>query len=386
MKKDIKKNYEESTIGKINRIISKINKTGLILLIICYIAILSVALSFVGKDISYISEPNYEHKFYDNEITPQIAITGLRTFDDSNEMTLKYRFYVSISGRLVNNVDPKYDITNFRMFANTKATLTDKQPNSTYFFTEHTTYKTPVSHQFVMDNSQKGQNPSTVYVRLQYEKDKVTKVSTFKENIYLQPTSDDILGMNNWYDANIDTKPSATSISGAKDLNKSVGTLEVISYKNLDTNNKETGVYKTGMKIKIRDNSIKKFHIDMQSWILTKDGEYLPFIGVYNYTGYSKTYTASVSDIDYRLNPEYIVAKLTYLDENNKEYNTCYFKQNINDIRSTYPSEPQVGVDAGALVNDYRVLYTSIAIVATFAMAVLVIFGTYYYNKKKEEK
>ena len=84
MKKENNNQKTEFSINKINRIISKINKSGLILIVVVYIVILSLALGMVGKDISYVNEPNYEHVFYNKEISPQITIVGVRDFDDDH--------------------------------------------------------------------------------------------------------------------------------------------------------------------------------------------------------------------------------------------------------------------------------------------------------------
>lgn len=77
MKQDTNTNKKDFSISKINRIISKMNKTSIILLVVAYIAILGFILSTIGKDINYIDEPNYEHIFYHNEITPQISLVGV---------------------------------------------------------------------------------------------------------------------------------------------------------------------------------------------------------------------------------------------------------------------------------------------------------------------
>ena len=74
----------------------------------------------------------------------------------------------------------------------------------------------------------------------------------------------------------------------------------------------------------------------MQSWIVTEDGEYLPFIGVYNYTGVSKRFSNSGREIDERLKPEYIAVKVVYRDETNKQEYVSYLKQDITKIKGTF--------------------------------------------------
>ena len=383
MKQDTNTNKNDFSISKINRIISKMNKTSIILLVVAYIAILGIILSTIGKDINYIDEPNYEHVFYHNEITPQISLVGVRSETD-DVMNLRYNVRVNIAGRLIDNTDPEYKISSFRMFASTKAKLTDKNPNNTYYFTEQTKYSTTVTHSYTIDNSEKGQHPSSFYVRLQYVNNGETKLATFKEEVFLTPSTQDIQGMENWYQNNVDSKPSATAITGIKDSNKTLGNFQVMAYEEKDDTGKNTGIIKSGVKITLTDKDISKFHIDMQSWIVTESGEYLPFIGVYNYTGYSKKYTNSTSDINMKLKPKYIAAKIVYKDQNNLEENTCYFMQEISDLKETFPTDPVLGVDAGVTTNNNRVLYISIAVVGSFAFAVLVVGTVYIIIKKKE--
>ena len=48
----------------------------------------------IKSDFTYVNEPNYEHQLYNEEISPQISIVGLRTFNDNDEETLKYSISV----------------------------------------------------------------------------------------------------------------------------------------------------------------------------------------------------------------------------------------------------------------------------------------------------
>jgi len=383
MKKENKVQKNEFSIAKINRIISKINKTGLILIVLCYVGVLALALNMVGKEISYVVEPNYNHQFYNGTISPQLTIVSQRLIDDG-ELDLRYSVSVNIAGRLVDEKDPKYKISSFRMFASTKANLEDKLPNNTYYFTEHTTYSTPITHTFSINNNDKGQHPSTFYVRLQYEKDDVTKVETFKEEIFLQPTTEDIDGMNSWYYANEGTTNSAANIN-ASTSKGSVGLIEFQSYPE-ETDGKKTGILKTGLRIQVKNNDVKKFHIDAQSWVVTKDGKYLPFIGVYNYTGPSMKYTNSLRDIDADINPEYIVAKVVYRDENNKTEEVSYFKQKIDSINNQFLTDTQIGNDAGTVQGSNRTTYIVISVVAAIALVAVVVSVSYVVLKKKEDK
>lgn len=389
MKKEIKNQKTEFSITKINRIISKINKTGLILIVAVYVAILSFALSTVGKDISYINEPNYEHQFYNKEISPQITVVGVREFDDDHghEHT-KYNVSVNIAGRQIDSKDPNYKINSFRMFANTKKEISDKELSGTHYFTEHTTYSTPITHSFTMDAEHGDGNPSTFYVRLQYDKDGTEKIATFKEDVFLQPTSDDEDGMSDWYLINTEKSPSAANIFGVNDQTKPVGVIELQAYKDTDEEGKYTGKYLAGVRISVDESINEKFHIDMQSWIVTEDGEFLPFIGVYNYTGVSKRFTNSGKEIDTKLKPKYLAAKVVYRDETNKTEYTSYIKQEITELRETFSSNQEVGIngDAGNVTTDLRSLYIGIIIASVISLTAIIFACSYTYLKKQEKK
>ena len=383
MKKEIKKQNTEFSIQKINRIISKINKTGLILIVVCYIGLLSCLLSMVGKEISYVSEPNYEHQFYNKEISPQITIVGVRDFSEgSSQPNTKYSVSVNIAGRHIDSKDPNYKINSFRMFANTKKELTDTKLSSTHYFTEHTTYTTPITHSFTMDGASNAINPSTFYVRLQYDGN---KVETFKEEVFLQPTEIEKDKLENWYQNNLETSPSAANILCSAD--KPVGVIEVQSYVDKDENGKSTGKYLAGVRLTVNDDITDNFHIDMQSWIVTANEEYLPFIGVYNYTGSSKRFTNSGKNIDMKLEPEYIAVKVVYKDKTNNEEHVSYFKQDITKIKGTFSTNQEVGkdVDAGLGIDNNRVVYTVLVVASAFALAVVVFSCSYVYVKKQEK-
>lgn len=400
MKKENNNQKTEFSINKINRIISKINKSGLILIVVVYIVILSLALGMIGKDISYVTEPNYQHQYYDKEISPQLTIVGVRDFDDDHgHAHTKYSISVNIAGRHVDGKDPNYKINSFRMFANTKNQLDADKPNSTYYFTEHTTYSTPITHSFTVDSSDTGVHPSTFYVRLQY--DNKNKPATFKEDVFLQPTANDIDGMDDWYNLNTEKSPSAANILAFKDQTKPVGVMEVQAYKETDEDGKSTGKYLGGIRLTIADEVKEDYHIDMQSWIVTKDGEYLPFIGVYNYTGPSKRFTNSGKEIDERLQPQYIAVKVVYSNnirtEKDKETGeyvqvadqyVSYIKQDITKIKGTFSTNQEVGLDkdAGTTEQSNRGLYIGLIVGSVVALSVVVIACAYSYVEQQEKK
>jgi len=389
MKKENKNQKAEFSINKINRIISKINKSGLILIVVVYVLILSFALSMIGKDISYVNEPDYEHQFYHSQISPQITMIGIRDYDDDHgHVHTKYSVGVNISGRQIDKKDPNYKINSFRMFASTNAKLIDEKPNSTHYFTEHTTYSTPITHSFTVDSSESGVHPSTFYVRLQYEDNGAEKIATFKEEVFLQPTSDEIDAMDEWYNLNKENSPSAANILAFNDPSTPVGVMEVQAYKKTDDKGNYTGVYLGGVRLTVNDKITDNFHIDMQSWVITKNGEYLPFIGVYNYTGVSKRFSSSGREINEKDKPEYIAVKVVYRDKSNQQEYVSYFKQDITKIKGTFSTNQEVGIDkdAGETITSYRGLYIGLIIGSVVALSVVVVATSYAYIEQQEKK
>ena len=161
-----------------------------------------------------------------------------------------------------------------------------------------------------------------------------------------------------------------------------------INYKEKDEDNKETGKYLAGVRITVDEKNNEKFHIDMQSWVVTADEEYIPFIGVYNYTGPSKRFTNSGKEIDERVNPQYIVVKVVYRDETNKTEYASYIKQDISLVKGTFSTNQEVGVngDAGNQVDSNRELFLAITIATVLSLALAVACISYSYTKKNLKK
>ncbi|MFA6842766.1 MAG: hypothetical protein WCR33_00020 [Bacilli bacterium] len=338
--KEIKQNFFKNLNYKVNAM----NKTSIILFILIYALILGGIVGLVANnsdDSNYLFIPPYEHVFYNDEVSSQFSIVGLRTFDDDDEMTLKYRVVAGIEDRYIESdtssskIDPNYEITRFKMNAGTSKTLTG-QVNSIYYFTEHTGYTAPTYHTYILDNTSIKQNPKTIYSEIEYEKDGEVKAATFKEEIFLNMTNSEMSALAASYDVMQDSNPEASGVT-LKDISNQTsqsefGKLYFIAVSSDDG-------YNGGARISIDDRTIP-YHVDMQSWILTSDNEYLPYIGVYNYTSETHTYTETNDLIDSRLNGEYICAKLVYyFGENANEKYTYYYKQAIDKLPTSFNSE-----------------------------------------------
>lgn len=369
-----KKNF---SLKNINNIVKKANKTTLFAFILIYAVILLLALNLVNTDMNYIVEPNYNHVTYNNEISPQISFyTTLPDIEDPSRLT--YSVVANINGRLVDGVDPKYKINSFRMFAATKAKIDSEKVNNMYYFTEHTTYQTPIQHSYTIYGDSKGQNPSSFYVRLQYatKEGNDEKIATFKEQVMLQPSASDIESLNKFYDekSKVDDKyVSVISVgnnSGVVDLKQTYDPSE----------DKQTA----SVRVLINDKMSKKYHVDMQMWVVSNTGVYYPYIGVYNYTSQTSTFTSLDRKIEKSLNCEYLAMKVIYKDGDGQTVESFY-KQKLRNIQEGFTSNP--GVDAQIkIAKDNSLLKTVLVVLGGFVVVGAVTIGTYFVVKKKDEK
>ena len=324
---------KESLFSKLNTKLEKLSKTALILILAVYAVILGGIYALVTVSKSYLVTPSYEHVYFDEHVNPQITIIGRRTFDDDNKMTLKYSVNVSVYGRISSSstVDPGYSLTDFKMTAATTNSVTSKTADSMYYFTEYKTYTTPTTHYFTLDNTSKDQHPLTLYTMIQYKKSGSSSISTYKEDVFLYPDATDIAKINEYFSQAGASDATSRNIVGAN--NEQIANIQFIA-------SDQTTSYSSGVKITMANLGYSyKHHIDMQSWILTEEGKYLPFIGVYGYSQQKSNYTQSGISVSKQLNPKYIVSKLRYyFDETN--YTDYYFKQEFSKLPSSYQTTP----------------------------------------------
>ena len=324
---------KQNIFSKLNSKLEKLSKTTLILILVVYALILGGIYALVTVTRSYLVTPEYEHVYFDEQVNPQITIIGRRTYDDEDKMTLKYSVNVSIYGRInaSSTVDPGYSLTDFKMSAATVSSLTSKSPSNMYYFTEYKTYTTPTTHYFTIDNSSVNQHPITLYTMIQYKKGGNTAISTYREDVFLYPEASDIAKIDEYF--NLASSENATSRNIVNKNSEQIANVQFIA-------SDQTSSYSSGVKITMQNLGYNyKHHIDMQSWILTEDGKYLPFIGVYSYSQQKSNYTQSGISIDKRLNPKYIVSKVRYYFSDG-EYSDFYFKQSFDKLPSSFQSAP----------------------------------------------
>ena len=123
----------------------------------------------------------------------------------------------------------------------------------------------------------------------------------------------------------------------------------------------------------------------MQSWILTEDGKYLPFIGVYSYSQQKTNYSQTGINVYKQLKPEYIVAKLRYYFNEN-DYQDYYFKQSFDKLPSSFQSSPNAADEIEDTKTFRKDLVIGISIGAAVLVCAIIVTFVVVYNKKKKNK
>lgn len=365
---------------RLNDKIAKLNKTTMILILAAYALVLGLLYTVVSRSKTYITIPNYSHVYFNENINPQISIIAIRNFDDDGNEKLKYTVSVSIYGRIneSSTSDPGYAINEFKMSATTTEELNSIDVDSMYYFTEQSSYSTPTTHSYTIDNSTIKQHPLGFYTLLEYKKAGVSYIDTFKEDVFLQPLASEKALMDAYYDANKDVENTSINITD-KEGNK-IGNLQIVAR---DGDNEYLGSLKITMDTL---NYQSRHHIDMQTWVETQGGEYLPYVGVYGYSSQKSNYTQNGRSISKNINPKYVCAKLVYYFGPD-DYKEFYFKQDITKLGQAFSSNPLVGDGDNEVPEKnntwkYVLIGAAIGVVAAVAVVGTVVLVI----KKKESK
>lgn len=299
----------------INDIIERLNKPTYIGLILLYAVVLIFLSIVLFPESKFVLTPNYSHNIGQTEVYPEIRINPNLTVNSTGNVINNYRITAVIDGEYKEGDENKnYLIDKFQM-----STLLSTE--KVYYFTEQSNNKTRVQHYYNLDNSSKVQIPSEMFIKLIYSKEGMdTKTLTFKEEI-LQ-----IGDLSQYSDYNVIKDGDVTRVR--------------IIFANTLSNNINTLRNKIDVDDIINEEKIK-FHIDMQSWLVSEDKEILPSIGVYGFTNQSY-YLSGISNFDEEFKAEYIYSKLVYHIEG-KEPQVILYKERIAQLPTSTnnpPSDP----------------------------------------------
>ncbi len=355
----VMKNKNSKKVNKINEFVIKLNKSSFMFIIIAYMLLLTLLVVIITPSKNFIVVPAYQHVVYNDEITPQITLVGIRTFDDDGNMSLRYSVQAKMQGRFnENNVDPKLEIIRFQM----SSFLENKKM---YYFTEQENRTTPISHTYTMTTTEVEENiPDQFFIKINYKnKDGESKIATFLENVMLDMPQ----GV---------TYSSVNNITSSADPNKTEVDLDFYATKNEEA-------YLASVSIMVNDMT-KKYHIDMQSWVVTESGEVLPFIGVYGYSDQKYSYTLSNREVSLQLKPKELYSYLRYeVEDSNKNVTvkTIAYKTLFSELSTTPGNNPITPGDETPSQAKW--------IPWTVAVCVLIGSGvalTFVVKKKKEQK
>lgn len=348
-----------------NDLIAGLNRPAFLLLIAAYIGLLILIIFLITPKRDYVIVPNYEHFLYAEEVRAQVTLVGLRTFDEDDKMTLRYSVAAKLSGRLQNSVDPAYVIERFQM----SSYLTT---NRMYFFTEQAGNKTPVSHSYTMDNSTVERIPETFFLKIQYKNsDRESQVLSIKENILLELTNKEAY-------TNVREITHIENIGG-------VDTTKVDAKVSFIATTSNDGHL---VSVRITPTFNKNYHIDMQSWIVTEDGEALPFIGVYGYSDQRSTFNQSNRLVATQLNAQSIYCHLTYYVEG-EPTKTLLYKEQIVNLPTTHAASPTTTPDEEETPtpeNPFANIITRSLIAGGTLVLGIAVAGTVYYIKKRKDR
>lgn len=351
----------------LNDIIVGLNRPAFVFIIIFYVVFLALIIYVATPKRDYLIVPDYEHILYPEEIKPQVTIVGLRTFDTEGKMTLRYSVAAKLSGKInESSLDPGFRIDRFQM----SAYLTT---NKMYYFTEQNNNITPISHTYTLDNAIEERVPSKFFLNVIYkDKENQTQVVSFSETMLLELTNREAYT----------NKRTITKVVGEGDAQ----TTETLLRLSFIATRTDVG-YSTSVRIS-PTNMRQNYHVDMQSWIVTEDGEALPFIGVYGYSDERSTYNQSNRVVNHLLNPEFIYAKLTYYVEG-EETKTILYKERFDNLPTSHTVQPADPTDEeptnGQTPTQDRLLQSLIYIGGAMIAGVLIAGTIYYINEKRKK-
>lgn len=328
-----------------------LNNLAFVVIIATYILVLTILLFIISPRYDKVILPDYDHNEYAEKINPRVMVVGDSDLVDG-EIKTEYDIYLRLEGRLVDGADPRYTIKRMQMSA-----LTTK--NRLHYFTEYNDFETPRTHGFlpIKDGA-----PEQFFIKLEYLDNNNTETITFREDMML-----DLTDRSKYSQYNKIVHEENGEV--VEDL-----VLQVIATK------KEKD-YETSMRMLVRDFS-KKYHIDMQSWIVTEDGKVLPYVGVYGQSDPRSSFTDSNRLIPLNIKPKTIFVKVKYIVDGKTQ--TILYQNEFANLTEKYSEIPDVEAPGPSGLNNWQVML----IIAGGTLAVIGITGIVYtqVKKKKESK
>lgn len=296
--------------------VGNLNSTLILFICLLYAVGLLTVFTIIKPEYNYIAIPTYDHVIYHEDVNPYIHLTANRSYnEEESKFDLSYDVIAVITSS-ASGEDGRRENLKFSMSALTTA-------NKMYYFTDMSGYNTPISHSFSMDNRDKDQVPSALFINLRYMKRVFDDQNNMTREWASTSLREEVMGVlvedeNNVYHSN----------------NLSVEDFFTVLLTVNKDESSTTDRYTTRININIPDKT-KRFHVDMQSWLVDESGENVyPYIGVYGYSSYSTNYSSIGSQpIDSRLNAKTLYVKAVYYDELDN-VKTLLYKNDLENLVS----------------------------------------------------
>ena len=331
------------------KLIGKFNVATLALIIFVYIVCLVLILTAVNPKYSYYIEPNYDHNIGYSELSNSYQIVYKRV-NNNQKIEESYAIRTVINSRT--SVDDKAD----QQLSIVKYLSELKQTNGNeYYLSEISNATTTWAR---TSSVGEGHEPTAYFGKVLYvDQNNEHKTKTFKEQMFEKPN-------------NVKDYTNGNLIK--------FNDVEFRYYVVVGTDDNDYLV-----TMRMSTTTLKYFHIDMQSWILTNSGELLPFIGMYGYN--NSTWSVANERVIKDLDAKGIVCKLIcYFD--NQEFELHYkadFSEmpdlfaNVVDIEAINCNVPQT-----KLINK---IIAFCAVGLTFAcVTTVIIIGAVKAKRNKK--
>lgn len=302
------KNTPNFTKENILNFPNKINIITIFLIFILYgLLLFSLAVIIFPKD-NYSIQLNYEPSTYNEEINPFILVRGTATEvkKDNNETEIvnETRIFAYIRNLGSNKITKARYIYSGLDSSGVMRYLVESSANGS---------TVPTSHNSSITVRPGGGDFDKFFIKVRYNigenENAETKVLTLSEEV-LHLTKRELKSKNFSTDNTIS---------------------EILTLNFTFADKGSSTQFESNFEIKMDDETT--FHyLNMQSWIITEDGEIFPFLGLYNYRDKKSFKPSYITYVNKYIQPKWIYAKVNYTDVATNEVCQLFYKVSINEL------------------------------------------------------
>ncbi|NLD26361.1 MAG: hypothetical protein GX661_03270 [Acholeplasmataceae bacterium] len=305
------KNQKEAKKTNIFHFPNHINNLTFVLIIVIYGFILGLIITFSFPKTEYEVILNYPQGTYNEEINPYLFVrtvpTEIENADKEKEIDIKYDLYAYVRPMGENNLPTKVYYAYSAL---------DNDGRMNYFDESAKNYPSgrtiPISYSYIVSQLSNKVGYDKIFIRAQYN----IKVGGVDQTKFLK-LSETVLKL---------TKEELSDVNFGQPSN----TLVNFSFAIKDTDPADNR-YEGSVVIEPM-NLTQKYHINMQSWLVTEDETIYPYLGLYNYCAKIKFDTTNYTTQIFRyIKPAYIYMKLEYTNEAG-EITFLYYKESVQSL------------------------------------------------------